>query len=82
MKKFWWSNNSDNFTFMYGQEVDALADHKISAEETNKAVREAQEVDVEDKEDLSEEEGSSEDEDQYMEDIAEHKTNHPKRGPY
>ena len=50
--------NSDNFTLMYGQEVDALADHKISAEEANKAVREAQEVDVEEGEDVSEEEES------------------------
>ena len=25
-KKFWWSMTSDNFTLMYGQEVDALAD--------------------------------------------------------
>ena len=36
MKKFWWSMYSDNFTLMYGQEVDALADQKISAEEANK----------------------------------------------
>ena len=42
MKKFWWSMNRDNFTLMYGQEMDALADHKISAEEVNKAAREAQ----------------------------------------
>ena len=81
MKNFWWSTNSDTFTLMYGQEVDALADHKISAEEANKAVREAQEVDVEEEEDLSEEEESSEEEDHHMEDIAEDKTNHPKRGP-
>ena len=47
MKKFWWSMNSDNFTLMYGQEVDALADCKISAEEADKAAREAQEIDVE-----------------------------------
>ena len=73
---------SDNFTLMYGQEVDALADQKISAEEANKAVRKAQEVDVEEEEDLSEEEESSEEEDHRMEDIAEDKTNHPKRGPY
>ena len=39
MKKFWWSMNSDSFTLMYGQEVDALADKKISAEEANKAGR-------------------------------------------
>ena len=73
--------NSDNFTLMYGQEVDALADHKISAEEANKAVREAQEVDVEEEEDHSEEEESSEEEDHHMEDIAEDKTNHQKKGP-
>ena len=42
MKKFWWSMNRDNYTLMYGQEMDALADHKISAEEVNKAAREAQ----------------------------------------
>ena len=73
---------SDNFTLMYGQEVDALADQKISAEEASKAVREAQEVEIEEEEDLSEEEESSEEEDHHMEDIAEEKTNHPKRGPY
>ena len=44
--------NSDNFTLMYGKEVDALADQKISAEEANKAVREDQEVDVEEEDDL------------------------------
>ena len=33
MKKNWWSINSDNFTLMYGQEMDALANQKISAEE-------------------------------------------------
>ena len=74
--------HSDNFTLMYGQEVDALADQKISAEEANKAAREAQEVEIEEEEDLSEEEESSEEEDHHMEDIAEDKTNHPKRGPY
>ena len=73
---------SDNFTLMYGQEVDALADWKISAEDANKAVREAQEVEVEEEEDLSKEEDSSEEEDHHVEDIAEDKTNHPKRGPY
>ena len=82
MKKFGWSINSDSFTLMYGQEVDALADKKISAEEANKAGRGAQEIDVEDENDLSEEEESSEEEDHHMEDIAEDKTNHPKRGPY
>ena len=25
MQKFWWSMHNDNFTLMYGQEVDALA---------------------------------------------------------
>ena len=39
---------SDNFTFMYGQEVDALVDWKISGEEANKVAKEVQEVDVED----------------------------------
>ena len=72
---------SDNFTLMYGQQEDALAGQKISAEEANKAVRETQEVDVEEEEDLSEEE-SSEEEDHHMGDIAEDKTNHPKRGSY
>ena len=67
---------------MYGQEVDALADHKISPEEANRAVREAQEVDVEEEEDLSEEEESSEEEDHHMEDIADDKTNHQKWGAY
>ena len=83
MKKFWWPMNSDNVTLMYGQEVDAMADHKISAEEANKAVREGQKVDVEEEEGLSEEEESSEEEDDHqMENIAEDKSNHPKRGPY
>ena len=71
---------SDNFTLMYGQEVDALADQKISAEEANKAVREAQEVEIEEEEDLSEEEESSEEEDHHMEDIAEKKLI-TKKGP-
>ena len=66
--------NSDNFTLVCGQEGDALADHKINAEQANKAAREAQEVDVEEEEDLSEEEESSEEEDHHMEDIAEDKT--------
>ena len=82
MKKFWWSMYSDNFALMYGQEVDALADQKISAEEANKAAREAQEAEIGEEEDLSKEEESSEEEDHHMEDIAEDKTNHPKRGPY
>ena len=73
--------NSDNFTFMYGQEVDALV-KQISDEEENRAVGEAHEVEVEKEEDLSKEEESSEEEDHHKEDIAEDKTNHPKRGPY
>ena len=40
---------------------------------------EAQEVEIEEEEDLSKEEESSEEEDHHMEDIAEDKTNHPKR---
>ena len=44
-------------------------------------MREAQEVEIEEEEDLSKEEESSEEEDHHMEDIAEDKTNHPKRGP-
>ena len=59
-----------------------MADHKISAEEANEAAREAQEVHVEEEEDLTEGEEGSEEEDHHMEDIAEDKTNHPKRGPY
>ena len=70
---------SDNFTLMYRQEVDALADWKISAEVAKKAVRDAQGVEVEEEEDLSKEEESSEEEDHHMADIAEDKTNHPKR---
>ena len=69
--------NSDNFTSMYGQEVDALTYQKLSAEEAIKAAREAQEVDVEEAEDVSEEEESSEEEDLHMEDIAEDKINRP-----
>ena len=44
MKKFWWSINSDNFTLMYGQEMDTLANHKTSAEEAERSAGEAQEV--------------------------------------
>ena len=55
MKKFWWSMKSDNFALMYGKKMDVLADQKISAEEAHKAVREAQEVEVEEEEDISKE---------------------------
>ena len=44
MKKFWWSINSDNFTLMYGQEMDTLANQKTSAEEAERSAGEAQEV--------------------------------------
>ena len=71
---------SDIFTLMYGQEVDALADQKISAEEANKAAGAAQVVEIEEEEDLSKEKEISVEEDHHMEDIAEDKTNHPKRG--
>ena len=74
--------NSDTFTLMHGQEVEALANQKISAEEAERAMGEAQEVEIEEERDLSEEEESSEEEDHHKEDIAEDNTNYPKRGPY
>ena len=82
MKMYWWSINSDNFTLMYSQEMDTLADQKISAEEAERAVGEAQEVEIEEERDLSEEEESSEEEEHHKEDIAEDKTNNLKRGSY
>ena len=57
--------NSDNFPLTYGQEVDTQADQKISAEEADRAAGEAQEVEIEEDQDLSKEEGSSEEEDHH-----------------
>ena len=57
--------NSDNFPLMYGQEVDTQADQKISAEEADRAAGEAQEVEIEEDQDLSKEEESSEEEDHH-----------------
>ena len=67
---------------MYGQEMDAVVDQKISAEETERAVRQAQEVEIVEEEDLSKEEGSSEEEEHHKEDIEEDKTNRLNRDPY
>ena len=42
--------NSDTFTLMHGQEVEALTNQKISAEEAERAMGEAQEVKLRKKE--------------------------------
>ena len=60
---------------MYGQEMNPMVDQKISAEEAERAVRQAQEVEIEEEEDLSEEQESSEEEGHHKEDIEEDKTN-------
>ena len=87
MRRFWWAFKNDNFTLMYGQEMNTLIDCKISAEEAERAVRQAQRVEIQEEEDLSEEEESSEEESSeeevhHKEDIEEDKTNKPNRDPY
>ena len=82
MRRFWWAFDNDNFTLMYGQEMNALINCKISMEEAERAVRQAQRVEIEEEEDLSEEEESSEEEVHQKEDIEEDKTNRPNRDPY
>ena len=82
LKRFWWAFENDYFTLMYGQEMDAVVDQKLSAEEAERAVRQGQEVEIVEEEDLSEEEESSEEEDHHKEDIEEDKTNKPNRDPY
>ena len=67
---------------MFSQEMDAVVDQKISAEKAERAMGQAQEVEIEEEEDLSKEEESSEKEDHHKEDIEEDKTNNPKRSPY
>ena len=42
LRRFWWAFENDNFTLMYGQEMNALIDHKISTEEAERSVRQAQ----------------------------------------
>ena len=79
LRRFWWVFENDNFTLMYGQEMNALINHKISTEEAERAVRQAQRVEIQE-EDLSEEE-SSEEEGHHKEDIEEDKTNKPNRDP-
>ena len=56
LKRFWWAFKNDNFTLMYGQEMDAVVDQKLSAEEAERAVRQTQIVEIVEEEDLSEEE--------------------------
>ena len=75
LRRFWWAFENDNFTLMYGQELNALIDCKISMEEAERAVRQAQRVEIEEEKDLSEEEESSEEEGHHKEDIEEDKTN-------
>ena len=82
LKRFWWAFKNDNFTSMYGQEMDAVVDQHLSAEEAERAVRQAQEVEIAEEEDFSEEEESSKEEDHDKEDIEEDKTNKLKRGAY
>ena len=55
LRRFWCAFENDNFTLMYGQEMDAVVDRKISAEEAERAVRQAQEDEIDEEEDLSEE---------------------------
>ena len=42
LRRFWWAFENDNFTLMYGQEMNALINHKINTEEAERAVRQAQ----------------------------------------
>ena len=56
--------------------------NKISAEESERAIRQGQQVEIEKEEDLSEEEESSEEEGHHKEDIEEDKTNRPNRESY
>ena len=42
LRRFWWAFKNGNFTLMYGQEMNALIDCKISTEEAERAVRQAQ----------------------------------------
>ena len=81
MTRFWWAFDNDNFTLMYGQEMNALIDCKISLQEAEGAVRQAQQVEIQEEEDLSEEEESSEEEVHHKEDIEEDKTNKLNRDP-
>ena len=39
MRRFWCAFNNDNFTLMYGQEMNALIKCKISTEEAERVVR-------------------------------------------
>ena len=81
LRRFCWAFKNDNFTLLYGQEMDVVINQKISAEEAERAVRQAQEVEIEEEQDLSEEEESSEEEDHHEEDIKD-KTNRLNRDPY
>ena len=68
LKRFWWAFINDNFTLLYGQEMDAVVNQKLSAdEEAETAVRQAQEVEIVEEENLSKEEESSEEEDHHKE---------------
>ena len=82
LRRFWWAFKNDNFTLMYGQEMNAMINRKISTEEAVRAVRQAQQVEIEEEEDLSEEEETSEEEGHHKEDIEEDKTNKLNRDPY
>ena len=37
LRRFWWAFKNDNITLMYGQEMNALINHKISTEEAERA---------------------------------------------
>ena len=82
MRRFWWAFDNDNFTLIYGQEMNALINCKISMEEAERAVRQAQRVEIQEEEDLSKEEESSEEEVHHKEDREEDKTNKLNRDPY
>ena len=74
LRRFCWAFENDNFTLMYGQEMNAMINQKISTEEAEGVVRQAQQVEIEEEEDQSEEEESSEEEGHHKEDIEEDKT--------
>ena len=82
LRRFWWVFENDNFTLRYGQEMNAMIDQKISAEEAERAVRQAQQVEIEEEEDLSKKEESCEEEGHHKKDIEEDKTNKPNRDTY
>ena len=41
LRRFLWAFENDKFTLMYGQEMNAMINKKISTEEAERAVRQA-----------------------------------------